>query len=262
MKIMGKLDGKVALITSGSTGIGRGIGAAFLAEGARIVINGRDPEKGERALKELNAGERGHFVRGDVTIREDVDAVVDGTVEKFGRLDILVNNAGGLIKTAPVANLADEDWDYAVKWNLYSAFWASRKALGYMLPQKSGRIINISSVEGKHGKPAIPAYVTCKHAMIGLTKAIARENGTSGVTCNAICPGLVWTDVLVATGPDSAREMGLTFDQMVEQFAQETALKRITTVDEVAAVAVLLASEVGAGITGAAYNVDGGTAAY
>jgi 3-hydroxybutyrate dehydrogenase len=259
---MGKLDGKVAVITSGSTGIGRGIAQAFLAEGAMVVINGRDVEKGARALKEINAGERGHFIRGDVTIREDIDAVVDGAVEKFGRIDILVNNAGGLIKTAPVANLADEDWDYAVKWNLYSAFWASRKALGYMLPQNSGRIINISSVEGKHGKPAIPAYVTCKHALIGLTKAIAKENGTSGVTCNAICPGLVWTDVLVATGPDSAREMGLTFEQMVDQFAQETALKRISTVEEVAAVAVLLASDVAAGITGSAYNVDGGTAAY
>jgi 3-hydroxybutyrate dehydrogenase len=187
---------------------------------------------------------------------------VDGAVEKFGRIDILVNNAGGLIKTAPVAGLADEDWDYAVKWNLYSAFWASRKALGYMIPQESGRIINISSVEGKHGKPAIPAYVTCKHALIGLTKAIAKENGTSGITCNAICPGLVWTDVLVATGPDSAREMGLTFEQMVDVFAQETALKRISTVEEVAAVAVLLASDVAAGITGSAYNVDGGTAAY
>jgi NAD(P)-dependent dehydrogenase (short-subunit alcohol dehydrogenase family) len=259
---MGKLDGKVAVITSGSTGIGRGIGEAFLAEGAKVVINGRDADKGERALKEMNAGERGYFIRGDVTVREDIDAVVDGAVEKFGRIDILVNNAGGLIKTAPVANLADEDWDYAVRWNLYSAFWASRAALGYMLPQKSGRIINISSVEGKHGKPAIPAYVTCKHALIGLTKAIARETGTSGITCNAICPGLVWTDVLVATGPESAREMGLTFDQMVDQFAQETALKRISTVAEVAAVAVLLASDVAAGITGSAYNVDGGTAAY
>jgi 3-hydroxybutyrate dehydrogenase/3-oxoacyl-[acyl-carrier protein] reductase len=235
---MGKLDGKVAVITSGSTGIGRGIGEAFLAEGAKVVINGRDADKGERALKDMN------------------------TVERFGRIDILVNNAGGLIKTAPVANLADEDWDYAVRWNLYSAFWASRKALGYMLPQKSGRIINISSVEGKHGKPAIPAYVTCKHALIGLTKAIAKENGTSGITCNAICPGLVWTEVLVASGPDSAREMGLTFEQMVDQFAQETALKRISTVEEVAAVAVLLASDVAAGITGSAYNVDGGTAAY
>src|SRR6201986_617937 len=98
--------------------------------------------------------------------------------------------------------------------------------------------------------------------MIGLTKAIARENGTTGITCNAICPGLVWTDVLVATGPDSAREMGLTFEQMVDQFAQETALKRVTTLEAVREVAVLLASDVAAGITGSAYNLDGGTAAY
>jgi len=131
-----------------------------------------------------------------------------------------------------------------------------------VIPQQFGRIIMISSVEGKHGKPAIPAYVTCKHAMIGLAKSIAKENGTSGITCNAICPGLVWTDVLVATGPDSAKEMGLTFEQMVDLFAQETALKRISTVEEVAAVAVLLASDVAGGITGSAYNVDGGTAAY
>src|SRR5258707_3353613 len=112
---MGKLDGKVAVITSGSTGIGRGIGEAFLAEGAKIVFNGRDTEKGERALKEMSAGERGHFIRGDVTVREDVDAVVDGAVEKFGRIDILVNNAGGLIKTAPVAGLAADDLGVAVQ---------------------------------------------------------------------------------------------------------------------------------------------------
>ena len=259
---MGKLDGRVAAITSGSTGIGRGIAEAFLAEGASVVINGRDEEKGAKALKDIDAGDRGFFVKGDVTVREDVDRIIDGTVEQFGRIDILVNNAGGLIKTAPVADLADEDWDYAVRWNLYSAFWGSRKALQYMLPQKWGRIINISSVEGKHGKAGIPAYVVCKHAMNGLTKAVAKEVGTSGVTSNAICPGLVWTDVLQATGPESAEAMGLTFDQMVDQFAQETALKRITTVEEVAAVAVLLASDVGAGITGSLYSVDGGTAAW
>jgi 3-hydroxybutyrate dehydrogenase len=259
---MGKLDGKVAAITSGSTGIGRGIAESFLAEGASVVINGRNQEKGEQALKDMGAGDRGHFVQGDVTVRENVDAVIDGTVDRFGRIDILVNNAGGLIKTAPVADLSDEDWDYAIRWNLYSAFWGTRKALGYMVPQKSGRIINISSVEGKHGKPGIPAYVVSKHAMHGLTKAVAKEVGTTGVTCNAICPGLVWTDVLVATGPDSAKAMGLTFEQMVDQFAQETAIKRITTLEEVAAVAVLFASDVGAGITGSMYSVDGGTAAY
>jgi 3-hydroxybutyrate dehydrogenase len=259
---MGKLDGKVAAITSGSTGIGRGIAEAFLAEGANVVINGRNQEKGDQALKDMGAGDRGHFVQGDVTVREDVDGVIDGTVERFGRIDILVNNAGGLIKTAPVSDLSDEDWDYALRWNLYSAFWGTRKALGYMVPQSWGRIINISSVEGKHGKPGIPAYVVSKHAMHGLTKAVAKEVGTTGVTCNAICPGLVWTDVLVATGPDSAKAMGLTFEQMVDQFAQETSIKRITTLEEVAAVAVLLASEVGAGITGTMYSVDGGTAAY
>src|SRR5215475_7512919 len=133
---MGQMDGRVAAITSGSTGIGHGIAKAFLAEGASIVINGRDAGKGARALEELGAGERGHFIAGDVTVRENVDAIIDGTVERFGRIDILVNNAGGLIKTAPVADLSDEDWDYAVKWNLYSAFWASRKALEYMVPQK------------------------------------------------------------------------------------------------------------------------------
>jgi len=259
---MGKLDGKVAVITSGSTGIGRGIGEAFLAEGASIVINGRDPEKGARALKEINAGDRGHFIRGDVTVREDIDVVVGGAVERFGRLDILVNNAGGLIKTAPVANLADEDWDYAVKWNLYSAFWASRKALEYMIPQKSGRIINISSVEGKHGKPVLTAYVAAKHAINGLTKAVAKEVGTQGVTVNAICPGLVITDIIKRNGPLTAQAMGITFDEMVGLFAAESAIKRPNTPDEVAAVAVLLASDVGAGITGAIYSVDGGTAAY
>jgi NAD(P)-dependent dehydrogenase (short-subunit alcohol dehydrogenase family) len=133
---MGQMDGRVAAITSGSTGIGHGIAKAFLAEGASVVINGRNAQKGARALDEIGAGERGHFVAGDVTVRENVDAIIDGTVEQFGRIDILVNNAGGLIKTAPVAELSDEDWDYAIKWNLYSMFWASRKALGYMIPQR------------------------------------------------------------------------------------------------------------------------------
>ena len=188
---MGKLDGRVAAITSGSTGIGRGIAEGFLAEGAQVVINGRNADKGANALKEMDAGDNGFFVQGDATVREDIDKLIDGAVEHFGRVDILVNNAGGLIKTAPVMDLSDEDWDYAIRWNLYSAFWGTRKALNHMVPQGFGRIINISSVEGKHGKPGIPAYVVSKHAMNGLTKAVAKEVGTTGVTCNAICPGLV-----------------------------------------------------------------------
>ena len=174
---------------------------------------------------------------------------------------VIVNNAG-VIRDNLLFKMTDGDWDTVMGVHLRGAFLMSRAVQKHMVDAKFGRIIMISSVEGKHGKPAIPAYVTCKHAMIGLAKSIAKENGTTGITCNAICPGLVWTDVLVATGPDSAKEMGLTFEQMVDLFAQETALKRISTVEEVAAVAVLLASDVAGGITGSAYNVDGGTAAY
>lgn len=256
-----QLDGKVAAITGGTAGIGRAIAEAFLAEGAQVVVSGRNADRGKQVAGELG-DDRALFHQGDATTKEGVESTVEAAVERFGQIDIMVNNAGGAERLAPLVDLYDEDWDLVMKWNLYSTFWGTRAALRHMLPRSYGRIINISSVEGKHGKPAIPAYVTCKHALIGLTKAIAKENGTTGITCNAICPGLVWTDVLVATGPDSAREMGLTFEQMVDQFAQETALKRISTIEEVAAVAVLLASDVAAGITGSAYNVDGGTAAY
>ena len=260
---MGKLDGRVAVITSGSTGIGRGIGEAFLAEGASIVINGRDAEKGAKALKEMNAGDRGHFIRGDVTVREDIDAVVAGAVEHFGKIDILVNNAGGLIKTAPVANLADEDWDYAIKWNLYSAFWASRKALEYMIPQEFGRIIMISSVEGKHGKPAIPAYVTCKHAMIGLAKAIAKENGTSGITCNAICPGWVLTPLVEKQLEDRAKEAGTDVETEKKKMLQESQpMLKFTTPAEIGALVMFLCSDGAATITGAPLSIDGGWVAH
>jgi 3-hydroxybutyrate dehydrogenase len=257
-----QLDGKVALITGGSTGIGRGIAEAYLAQGAKVAINGRNADKGALALKEMDAGDNAVFLLGDVTQREDVDALVKGTVERFGAIDILVNNAGGLIATAPVADLSDEDWDYAIRWNLYSAFWGTRAALKHMIPAGRGRIINISSVEGKHGKPGIPAYVVSKHAMQGLTKAVAKEVGTMGITVNALCPGLVWTDILQQTGPDSAAAMGLTFDEMVKQFSDETAIKRLNTVEEVALVAVMLATDAAAGITGALYSIDGGTAAF
>ena len=259
---MGQINGRVAAITSGSTGIGHGIAKAFLAEGASVVINGRDAENGARALDEISAGERGHFVAGDVTVRENVDAIIDGTVERFGRIDILVNNAGGLIKTAPVADLSDEDWDYAIKWNLYSMFWASRKALGYMIPQRWGRIINISSVEGKHGKPGISAYVTSKHAINGFTKSVAKEVAQYNITANSLCPGLIITDIFLAEGPSAAEALGITLDQFIEMFTAESAIKRTNTVEEVAAVAVLLATDTAGGITGALYSIDGGTAAY
>ena len=257
-----KLEGKVAAITGGTAGLGRGIAEAFLAEGAKVALFARNPEKGAKVLDEMGAGDRGLFVSGDVMNQSDVEGFIDKTVERFGTIDILVNNAGGAGDLQPMVDLSDEAFDEAMKWNVYSTFWASRRALKTMIANKWGRIINMSSMEGKHGKPIFTAYTAAKHAVNGMTKSLAREVGELGVTANCICPGLVVTDIIKNNGPKTAAAMGMEFDDMIAMFASESAIKRPNTIEEVAAVALLLASPEGAGITGAAISVDGGTAQY
>ena len=257
-----KLEGKVAAITGGTAGLGRGIAESYLAEGAKVALFARNAEKGAQVLDELGAGDRAIFVAGDVMQQDDVEGFVDKTIESFGTLDILVNNAGGAGDLQPLVNLSDEAFDEAMKWNVYSTFWACRRALPTMLEKGDGRIINMSSMEGKHGKPVFTAYTAAKHAVNGLTKSLAREVGEAGVTVNAICPGLVVTDIIKNNGPETAKAMGMEFDEMITMFAQEAAIKRPNTVEEIAAVALLLASKEGAGITGAMFSVDGGTAQF
>ncbi|MET4167562.1 MULTISPECIES: SDR family NAD(P)-dependent oxidoreductase [Gordonia] len=257
-----KLQDKVVAVTGGTQGIGRGIAEAALAEGAKVALNGRTKEKGDKALADLGAGDRAAFFAGDVTLQADVEDFIEQTVSTFGRIDVLVNNAGGANDLQPTAQLSDEEWNLVLNWNLNSNFWATRRALQHMIPQSYGRIINISSVEGKQGKPVFTAYVAAKHAINGMTKSIAREVGTQGITVNAICPGLVITDIIKNNGPQTAAAMGMSFEEMVDLFAQESAIKRPNTVEEVSAMAMLLASDAGAGITGAILSVDGGTASY
>ncbi len=257
-----KLKGRTAAITGGTAGIGRGIAEAFLAEGANVSLFARNAEKGGEVVAEMGVGERALFVAGDVMVQEQVEGFVDRTVEHFGAIDILVNNAGGAGDLAPLVDLTDEAFDMAMKWNIYSTFWATRRALKPMIAQQWGRVINISSTEGKMGKPTFAPYTIAKHGINGMTKAVAQEVGTSGVTVNAICPGLIMTDLILQSGPATAAGMGMTFEEMIDMFSQESALKRPGKVEEVAAMAVLLASEAGAGITGATLSVDGGTAQY
>jgi NAD(P)-dependent dehydrogenase (short-subunit alcohol dehydrogenase family) len=257
-----KLQGKIAAITGGTAGLGRGMAEAFLAEGASVALMARNANKGAKVLAELGVGDRAIFVAGDAMSQADIEGFIDATVANFGRIDILVNNAGGAGDLQPMVNLSDEAFDQAMKWNVYSTFWATRRALKPMLAQKGGRIINISSMEGKHGKPVFTAYTAAKHAINGITKSLAREVGTDGITVNAICPGLVITDIIRDNGPAVAATMGMTLDEMIAHFSQEAAIKRPNKVEEIAAVAVLLASDAGAGITGATISVDGGTAQY
>jgi NAD(P)-dependent dehydrogenase (short-subunit alcohol dehydrogenase family) len=257
-----KLEGKIAAITGGTAGMGRGIAEAFLAEGAKVALFARNADKGAKVLEEMGAGDRGLFVAGDVMEQADLEGFIDKTIARFGTIDILVNNAGGAGDLQPLVNLSDHAFDEAMKWNVYSTFWATRRALPPMLEKGDGRIINISSMEGKHGKPVLTAYSAAKHAVNGLTKSLAREVGAQGVTVNAICPGLVITDIIRNNGPATAKAMGMEFEDMITMFAQEAAIKRPNTVEEIAAVAVLLASKAGGGITGAQISVDGGTAQY
>lgn len=257
-----QLDNRVAAITGGTAGIGLAIAEAFLREGARVALMARNEERGRRVVQGLAVGDRALFVPGDATSQRDVESFLDTSAAAFGQVDILVNNAGGASDLQPIVLMTDEEWDRVMKWNLYSTFWATRRALPGMIERGWGRVINISSMEGKHGRAVFSAYTAAKHAVNGMTKSVAREVGTAGVTVNAICPGLVITDIVQQNGPVTAKAMGLTFDEMVAAFSKDSAIERPVTVEEVAAVALLLASNAGAGITGATLSVDGGTAQY
>ena len=260
---MGKLDGKVACITGGTRSIGRAMAEAFIAEGASVVVNGRDEAKGQQCLAEMNAGDRAAFYAGDASKQSAVEGLIDFTIERFGKLDICCLNSGGVSMTAPVAKMTDEEWQLEIDWNLNHVFWGMRRALQHMMPREAGRIIVTSSVEGKLGKPGIPGYSTTKHAVNGLVKSAAQEVGTMGITVNAILPGIIETDIVRSTGPDSAVAMGLAgYDELINMFAQESAIKRPNKVEEVAAVAVMLASDAARNMTGCLFPVDGGTMPY
>ena len=167
-----QLQERVAAITGGTAGIGLGIARAFLAEGASVALMARNSEKAERALEALNAGDRAVFIPGDAMLQSDVEGFIEEAEKEFGGVDILVNNAGGAGDLQPLVDLSDEAFDGAMKWNVYSTFWASRRALPGMVGRGWGRVINISSVEGKIGKPVFTAYTAAKHAKIQLRPSL------------------------------------------------------------------------------------------
>lgn len=254
------LDGRVAVVTAGSTGIGFGIARAFLDDGARVVIANRSAEKGRDALRRLDAGDRAAFTAVDVTDRVQVDALIDSAAGRFGSVDILVNCAGGGDDWAMIDSLTDDAWQHAFDLNCSSAFWATRRALRYMLPNHYGRIINISSIEGKHASTvAVSQYVMGKHALNGLTKATAVEYASEGIRCNAILPGPIETEMMQAGGATVATLTGISYEEYIGRYAQSTMTKQLNTVEQVAGMALLLAGPLGDGMTGTLYNVDAGT---
>jgi NAD(P)-dependent dehydrogenase (short-subunit alcohol dehydrogenase family) len=229
----GQLDGRVAAISASTRSIGRAVAQAFLAEGAQVVINGRSADKGEQALKELDGGDNVAFFQGSATSQAEVEGLVDFAIDHFGQLDIMVCNAGGVGQSAPVVDMPDDEWQYELDLNLNHTFWATRRALRHMIPRGWGRIIAMSSIEGKHGKPNVAGYTANKHAVNGFVKSVAREVGRNGITVNAVCPGLVLTDMVQEKAGKSLGLGGV--DQLVELYTAETALGRCVTVEEIAA---------------------------
>jgi len=258
-----QMTARIALVTAATGGIGLGIARALLDAGHRVVISGRDPCKGERVARELDAGGRASFIAADALDRAQVEALVDGVVDRHARIDVLVNNAGGSSGFAMVHELGDEAWMQAFHWNVSSTFWATRRALPHMMREGFGRIVNISSVQGKQVNRAKAShYVMAKHAVNGFTKAVAFEYGRSGITCNAACVGAVETDLMRTAGARSAEAEGVSYEFYRQRYANLALTGRLNTPEEVGAIVALLASDLGAGITGSVVNVDGGICAY
>jgi 3-hydroxybutyrate dehydrogenase len=258
-----KLSNKVALITGGGRGIGRAIAFAFAREGARVALLARTVEQIERTAAEI-ANEcrlETMFAECDVSIKESVEHAFMTVRERFGVLDILVNNAG-IAESAPVVRTSDEMWERHLAINLNGPFYCTRAALPGMIDRGWGRIINIASIAGKTGASYIAAYTASKHGVVGLTKSVAMEVASRGITVNAICPGYVETDMATHAIENIMAKTSKTGDEARDILNRMSPQNRLVTPEEVAALALLLASDEGRGINGQAINVDGGSLLY
>jgi 3-hydroxybutyrate dehydrogenase len=259
------LEGRVSVITGSTSGIGLGIARALAAAGSAIVLNGfGKPEDIAETQAHIvsDFGVKARYSPADMSKPAPIADMIAMTLDNFGRIDVLVNNAG-IQHVAPLEQFPIEKWEAILAINLSSAFHTTRAALPAMRKQGFGRIINIASAHGLVASPFKAAYVAAKHGIVGLTKAVALETAEANITCNAICPGYVYTPLVEAQIEGQAKAHGIPREQVIRDvlLAQQPN-KRFATVEELGALSVFLASDAAASITGTALPVDGGWTAH
>jgi 3-hydroxybutyrate dehydrogenase len=260
-----ELEGRVAIVTGSTSGIGLGIAEALAARGAAIVLNGFGiPDQIAADCKRLAETH-------DVPVRHDpantarageIDDLIERTARAFGPCDILVNNAG-IQHVAPIEDFPPEKWEAILAINLSAVFYATRSALRRMKARGFGRIVNIASAHGLIASPFKLAYVAAKHGVVGLTKVTALEGAEFGITCNAVCPGYVWTQLVADQVAQQAIAHQLPEAEVIRKvFLAEQPTRRFATIEEVAGTVAFLCSSAAASITGTALPIDGGWTAH
>ncbi len=248
-----RLEGKVALITGGTSGIGSATAIRFAGEGAAVAITGRNSERGEQVVKDIVAnGGEALFIRSDVRSSEDCRHAVVQTLERFGKIDVLFNNAG-VFHPKSIPDCTEEEWDETIDSSLKGAFLMSKYVLPSMIEHGSGSIIHTSSGWGILGGDKAAAYCAAKGGLIVMAKAMAIDHGPDGIRVNCVCPG----DVLTPMLPDDAAKRGMSWDDYAVG-AADRPLGRIGTAEDIANAALYLASDESSFVTGEALVVDGG----
>jgi len=248
-----RLEGKVALITGGTSGIGSATAERFAGEGAAVAITGRNSERGEQVVQTIVAsGGDALFIRADVRFAEECRQAVDKTLERFGKIDVLFNNAG-VLHPRTVPECTEEEWDETIDSSLKGAFLMSKYVIPSMIKNGGGSIIHTSSGWGILGGDRAAAYCAAKGGLIVMAKAMAIDHGPDGIRVNCVCPGDVMTPML----PDEAAKRGISWDDYIAG-AADRPLGRVGTTEDIADAVLFLASDESSFITGDALVVDGG----